>query len=145
VRRYSRVLPTSGNGQSASGDASTVMDNPNLFCGERAKCVTVQCDTVLGELLFALNSDEVRPGAPSRPDRHVRRRQVFIIGHGDAMGDAELNRQLSERRAEVVKQIFVDYFELAAGRLSTEDLGAARPIASNATPEGSVPTAAWTF
>jgi hypothetical protein len=29
VRRYSRVLPTSGNGQSASGDASTVMDNPN--------------------------------------------------------------------------------------------------------------------
>ena len=62
-----------GNGQSASGDASTVKDNPNLFCGERAKCVTVQCDTVLGELLFALNSDEVRPGAPSRPDRYVRR------------------------------------------------------------------------
>jgi outer membrane protein OmpA-like peptidoglycan-associated protein len=75
------------------------------------------------------------------PDRHVRRRQVLIIGHGERGAQ----QAAVGRRAEVVKQIFVDYFELAAGRLSTEDLGAARPIASNATPEGSVPTAAWTF
>ncbi|HZB53529.1 MAG TPA: OmpA family protein, partial [Reyranella sp.] len=63
-------------------------------------------------------------------------RQVLIIGHSDAMGDAAHNRQLSERRAELVKQIFVDYFELPADRLSTEGMGDARPIASNATPEG---------
>jgi outer membrane protein OmpA-like peptidoglycan-associated protein len=30
----------------------------------------------------------------------------------------------------------VDYFEIAADRLSTEGLGEARPIASNATPQG---------
>jgi OOP family OmpA-OmpF porin len=52
------------------------------------------------------------------------------------VGDAELNRQLSERRAEVVKQILVENFELAVDRLSTEGLGEARPIASNATPQG---------
>ena len=46
------------------------------------------------------------------------------------------NRQLSERRAERVKQILVDHFEIAADRLSTEGLGEARPIASNATPQG---------
>jgi outer membrane protein OmpA-like peptidoglycan-associated protein len=63
-------------------------------------------------------------------------RQVLIIGHSDAMGDAERNRQLSERRAELVKQLFVDDFELAADRLSTQGLGEARPIASNATPQG---------
>jgi outer membrane protein OmpA-like peptidoglycan-associated protein len=53
------------------------------------------------------------------------------------MGDTAGNRQLSERRAERVKQIIVDHFEIAADRLSTEGLGGdARPIASNATPQG---------
>ena len=42
-------------------------------------------------------------------------RQVLIIGHSDAMGDAARNRQLSERRAELVKQFFVDNFD-ARGR-----------------------------
>jgi OmpA-OmpF porin, OOP family len=52
------------------------------------------------------------------------------------MGDAAYNRQLSERRAELVKQFFIDNFELPPDRLSTEGVGEARPIASNATAQG---------
>jgi OOP family OmpA-OmpF porin len=52
------------------------------------------------------------------------------------MGDAAYNRQLSERRAELVKRFFVDNFELSADQLTTEGLGEARPIASNATAQG---------
>ena len=63
-------------------------------------------------------------------------REVLIIGHSDARGDAARNRQLSERRAERVKQILVNSFEIEADRLSTEGLGDTLPIASNATPEG---------
>jgi OOP family OmpA-OmpF porin len=63
-------------------------------------------------------------------------RRVLIIGHSDAVGDAAYNKQLSERRAELVKQFFVDNFELADDHLSTQGLGEARPIASNATPQG---------
>ena len=63
-------------------------------------------------------------------------RQVLIIGHSDAMGDPASNRQLSERRAERVKEILVNNYEIAADRLSTEGLGDAVPIASNATPQG---------
>jgi outer membrane protein OmpA-like peptidoglycan-associated protein/predicted nuclease with TOPRIM domain len=98
--------------------------------------------TVPGELRFAVNSDEVQAGAyatlakVAELIRMYDNRQVLIIGHSDAMGDAAHNRQLSERRADLVKQIFVDDFELAADRLSTEGLGEARPIASNATPQG---------
>jgi chemotaxis protein MotB len=98
--------------------------------------------TVPGELLFTVNSDEVRVGAYETLAKVAEligmydNRQVLIIGHSDAMGDPARNRQLSERRAERVKQIFVDYLELAADRLSTEGLGDARPIASNATPQG---------
>ena len=36
------------------------------------------------------------------------RLKVLIVGHSDAMGDAAYNRQPSERRAELVKQFFID-------------------------------------
>jgi flagellar motor protein MotB len=98
--------------------------------------------TVPGELLFPVGSNEVQTGAYDTLAKVAElidmypNRQVLIVGHSDAMGDAERNRHLSERRAERVKQVFVDDFELAADRLSTEGLGEARPIASNATPQG---------
>jgi flagellar motor protein MotB len=98
--------------------------------------------TVPGELLFAVGSDEVQAGAYDTLAKIAEligmyaNRQVLISGHSDAMGEPEQNRQLSERRAEVVKQILVENFELAADRLSTEGLGEARPIASNATSPG---------
>ena len=98
--------------------------------------------TVPGELLFTMGSDEVQPSADETLAKVAEligmydNRQVLIVGHSDAMGDPARNRQLSERRAERVKQIFVNYFEIAADRLSTEGLGDALPIASNATPQG---------
>jgi chemotaxis protein MotB len=98
--------------------------------------------TVPGELLFAWNSDEVQVSAYDTLAKVAEligvydNRQVLVIGHSDATGDAARNKQLSERRAERVKQIFVNYFEIAADRLSTEGMGDARPIASNATPQG---------
>ena len=74
--------------------------------------------TVPGELLFALGSDEVQAGAYDTLAKVAELigtyddRQVLIVGHSDAMGDAAYNRQLSERRAELVKQFFIDNFEL---------------------------------
>ena len=98
--------------------------------------------TVPGELLFTVGSDEVQTGAYTTLAKVAElidmydNRQVFIIGHSDALGDPASNRQLSERRAEQVKEILVNYFEISADRLSTEGLGDTQPIASNATPEG---------
>jgi OOP family OmpA-OmpF porin len=98
--------------------------------------------TVPGELLFAVNSDEVRESAHDTLAKVAElisvydNRQVLIIGHSDAVGDAAYNKQLSERRAELVKQFFVDNFEVEEDRLSTQGWGEARPIAANTTPEG---------
>jgi outer membrane protein OmpA-like peptidoglycan-associated protein len=98
--------------------------------------------TVPGELLFAVNSDEVQAGAYDTLAKVAELigmyddRRVLIIGHSDAVGDAAYNKQLSERRAELIKQFFVDNFDLPDERLATEGLGEARPIASNATPQG---------
>jgi outer membrane protein OmpA-like peptidoglycan-associated protein len=98
--------------------------------------------TVPGELLFAVNSDEVRESAHDTLAKVAELisvyddRQVLIIGHSDAVGDAAYNKQLSERRAELVKQFFVDNFEVEEDRLSTQGWGEARPIAANTTPDG---------
>jgi outer membrane protein OmpA-like peptidoglycan-associated protein len=98
--------------------------------------------TVPGELLFPVGSDQVQPGAYDTLAKVADligmygNRQVLIIGHSDSVGDPERNRQLSKRRAELVKQIFVENFDLPANRLITEGAGETRPIASNASSDG---------
>ena len=98
---------------------------------------------VPGGLLFAMNSEAVQEGAHDTLAKVAELisvyddRKVLIVGHTDAVGDAAYNKQLSERRAELVKQFFVDNFEVEEDRLSTQGFGEARPIASDATPQGS--------
>jgi outer membrane protein OmpA-like peptidoglycan-associated protein/predicted nuclease with TOPRIM domain len=98
--------------------------------------------TVPGELLFAVNSDDVQESAHDTLAKVAELismyddRQVLIIGHSDAVGDAAYNKQLSERRAGLVKQLFVDNFEVEEDRLATQGWGESRPIASNTTLDG---------
>ena len=98
--------------------------------------------TVPGELLFAVNSDEVQESAHDTLAKVAELisvyddRQVLIIGHSDAVGDAAYNKQLSERRAGLVKQFFIDNFELEEDRMATQGWGESRPIAANTTLEG---------
>jgi outer membrane protein OmpA-like peptidoglycan-associated protein len=98
--------------------------------------------TVPGELLFAAGSDRVQPSAYDSLGKVAdlismyENKQVLIVGHSDSMGDAESNRQLSKRRADLVKQIFVENFDLPASRLATEGAGETRPIAANTTADG---------
>ena len=97
---------------------------------------------VPGGLLFAMNSEAVQESAHDTLAKVAELisvyddRKVLIVGHTDAVGDAAYNKQLSERRAELVKQFFVDNFEVEEDRLSTQGFGEARPIASDATGEG---------
>ena len=97
---------------------------------------------VPGGLLFAMNSEAVQEGAHDTLAKVAELisvyddRKVLIVGHTDAVGDAAYNKQLSERRAELVKQFFVDNFEVEEDRLSTQGFGEARPIASDATGAG---------
>jgi OOP family OmpA-OmpF porin len=97
---------------------------------------------VPGGELFALNSEQIQDGAHDTLARLAELmgiydgRKVRIVGHTDALGDSAYNKRLSERRANIVKAFFVNEFDVDEARLSTEGLGEARPIATNATPEG---------
>ena len=61
--------------------------------------------------------------------------KVVIEGHTDNVGTAEYNKELSQRRAEAVKQYMVEK-GINANRITAKGFGFDRPIASNDTEEG---------
>jgi OmpA-OmpF porin, OOP family len=61
---------------------------------------------------------------------------VVIEGHTDSTGSEPLNQQLSQKRAESVKQYLVYNGTLPAGKIAAVGYGSARPLASNATAQG---------
>jgi outer membrane protein OmpA-like peptidoglycan-associated protein len=91
---------------------------------------------------FDTGSDRVRPefkrvlkeiadGLVSTPTLRVR-----VEGHTDSTGDATRNVELSQRRADAIRTVLVSEFGIDPRRLAAVGLGAARPVASNSTPEG---------
>lgn len=63
-------------------------------------------------------------------------KDVRVLGFADARGDKSYNRELSQQRAEAVKNYLVATDKLPADHLSTEAFGESAPAASNATPAG---------
>ncbi|MBI4757192.1 MAG: sodium-translocating pyrophosphatase [Betaproteobacteria bacterium] len=61
--------------------------------------------------------------------------KLELGGHTDSTGDAAANDQLSQARAEAVRQYLVDK-GVAADVLSAKGYGASKPVADNATDEG---------
>jgi chemotaxis protein MotB len=97
---------------------------------------------VPGGELFTVNGQEVRDTAHDSLAKVAelinlyKRQPVLIIGHTDAIGEPDYNQTLSERRAGLVSQFFIDHFDVEAARLSTQGMGEQEPIASNATAAG---------
>ena len=97
---------------------------------------------VPGGELFTANGQEVRDAAHESLAKVAelinlyKSQPVLIIGHTDAIGAPDYNQTLSERRAGLVRQFFIDHFDVEAARLSTQGMGEQEPIASNATAAG---------
>jgi OOP family OmpA-OmpF porin len=58
-----------------------------------------------------------------------------IYGHTDSVGNDQHNMQLSQRRAEAVKN-FLSSLGVEPNRITATGFGETRPKASNGTPEG---------
>ncbi|MCS7162019.1 MAG: OmpA family protein [Bacteroidia bacterium] len=85
--------------------------------------------------------------ATLRPESEVELRKVAEIlrqnpswrievqGHTDSVGHPAYNQNLSQRRAEAVRQFLIDQ-GIAARRITARGYGATRPIAPNTTEDG---------
>jgi OOP family OmpA-OmpF porin len=61
--------------------------------------------------------------------------RLNIEGHTDSTGSIQLNQQLSQSRADAVKNYLVQK-GIDPVRLNASGYGSSRPIVSNASPEG---------
>jgi outer membrane protein OmpA-like peptidoglycan-associated protein len=95
----------------------------------------------MSDVLFRSGSFELLPGARERlakvsgivlayPSLHVA-----IEGHTDSVGSDQYNQDLSEHRAEAVRDYFVQQ-GISSGSVEARGFGKSEPIASNDTPEG---------
>jgi outer membrane protein OmpA-like peptidoglycan-associated protein len=94
-------------------------------------------------ILFPFQEFELTPRAYGILDRLVvllkdgKEIKLKIVGHTCNIGTPEFNQELSEHRAENVKDYLIGR-GIAPERLSTEGYGQRKPVASNNTEEGRV-------
>jgi OOP family OmpA-OmpF porin len=62
--------------------------------------------------------------------------KVTLDGHTCWIGTEDYNQELSQRRAENVKDYLVDKFGIAESRLTTRGYGESQPVANNNTKQG---------
>lgn len=95
----------------------------------------------LGDVLFEVNQADLKPGAlhnlyplvtflKENPER-----QIMIEGHTDSTGAETYNRDLSQRRAESVRDFLLQN-GIEAERIAAQGYGEAYPVASNDTQSG---------
>jgi OmpA-OmpF porin, OOP family len=93
-------------------------------------------------ILFDTDSDKIKPESAAVIKMIARGLEtnpalkLCIEGHTDSVGSADHNMDLSKRRAEAVKTVLVGQFNVDASRLTTNGLGATKPVDSNDTPQG---------
>ena len=98
-------------------------------------------ELTLQDVLFELDRANLKPGAMrsltalieflrQNPDQ-----RIAIEGHTDSLGSDSYNLELSERRADAVRD-FLERNRISPDRIATQGLGEAYPIASNETQAG---------
>lgn len=114
----------------ASSEAASVSREGNLLAL-----------TFKGDVTFDTNSAVVRPGLYSELDRVSRVMNQYpntvirVEGHTDSRGSNEYNMELSNRRANAVKNLLVQR-GIAANRIEAVGFGKTVPVASNDTESG---------
>jgi len=113
---------------------------PNTPLGYEVNAEGCAISLILG-VNFAYYSDKIDEGSYDTIKRFAdflkknKQYKVHIIGHTSSRGDANLNKRLSQRRAEAVKKALVK-FGISPEIITTEGRGEEEPIADNSTPEG---------
>lgn len=90
----------------------------------------------LGDVLFDTGRAELKPGASRKLDQLAQflvehpDRRVQIDGFTDSVGTDSYNEELSQRRANTVREALISR-NVEASRISTEGYGKSYPVANN--------------
>jgi outer membrane protein OmpA-like peptidoglycan-associated protein len=98
--------------------------------------------TLSGQVLFASGKSELLPSAQAKLSEVANAltqgnpaATIVVEGHTDSQGSETFNLDLSQRRAQAVRDYLASH-GVAQDRIRAEGLGFSRPIADNKTSEG---------
>jgi OmpA-OmpF porin, OOP family len=120
---------------------------PNTPAGRQVdkfgcKFVLKHSESIKLEINFANNSDAIPVAYAAELKKVADFMNQFggvstvVEGHADSNGAAAYNKQLSQRRADAVRNALIRDYGIAANRLSAVGYGEERPIADNKTADG---------
>lgn len=115
---------------------------PNTPAGSTVDARGCPQKIVVRDISFALNSAEITAQSRASLDRvllgikdNPALTQITVTGHTDSSGDADYNKDLSDRRAKAVADYLRDN-GLSGVTIDSVGMGEENPVASNATAEG---------
>ncbi len=98
--------------------------------------------TLSGSVLFTSGSSTLLPAAQLKLNEvaDVLTKQdpdskMVVEGHTDSQGSASTNQELSQKRAQAVRDYLVSR-GIAGDRVTAEGFGPSRPVANNGSAEG---------
>jgi OOP family OmpA-OmpF porin len=62
--------------------------------------------------------------------------KIVVEGHTDNVGGEKLNRNLSQKRADAIKEVMVKNFKIEPSRITAKGFGYSKAIGDNSTKEG---------
>jgi outer membrane protein OmpA-like peptidoglycan-associated protein len=98
--------------------------------------------TLSGAVLFSSGKSDLLPSAQAKLSevadaltKEDKESKIVVEGHTDSQGGASYNQDLSQRRAQAVRDYLVTR-GMASDRVTSAGFGLTRPIADNTSPEG---------
>ncbi len=98
--------------------------------------------TLSGSVLFVSNKADLLPAAQTKLNdvaaaltKQDPETKIVVEGYTDSQGSAESNQDLSQRRAQAVRDYLASH-GVAADRMTSQGFGLNRPIADNGSAEG---------
>jgi outer membrane protein OmpA-like peptidoglycan-associated protein len=144
-RAQDEAVRAAQQAQVATSQAHAATSQVQQLQQELAALKTQQTDRglvlTLGDVLFETGKADLRPGALRNLYPLVTflqkypERRVLIEGHTDSVGSEAYNLDLSQRRADAVRDFLLQN-GVNAAQLTTRGYGKASPVASNDTAEG---------
>ena len=133
------ATPLDSDGDGVPDDADKCPDSPSDKPVDADGCTIVS--VVLEGVQFESNSSELTAGSSESLDKAVAAMNEYdtlrieIHAHTDSMGEAAYNQQLSEKRANSVRDYMISK-GIAANRMVAKGYGETEPVADNGTRDG---------
>lgn len=141
VEAPAKVVPPAGGAPNITGKVSSLTGDLREFT------IRITASSTIVELpsdtLFAFDKADLTAHAlqtlpkVAKLIREGGNGEIVVAGHSDALGADDYNLALSKRRAEAVRDWFVEQQVAPADRFQIEAVGKGRPIAPNTNPDGS--------